>query len=532
MSAKYSTIRHRPVAHWTLDDDSPFTDYSGYGKSASSNTQPVKHTAISHGAQWASIFNSGCVGTFTSSVYKAGKEKESWTIGANIAFTNTAFDQKILSNTGGYDGIYINGNTIYFKIAYATAGSVVTSYTLQDPQNCVVYGVYGVNMISLYVNGVLVDEEEVSEAQLADSFAYPGTSLVCGTTTDTKSVAVNSVSMFEYALPGNSILDIYNKTAIYSNIEESSNYLSGQIVNVEDLENDVVFNQTWDYLSWNFGIFNNTLVEDGDLIPVVQNEILQTGDWMDSIDLSSIESTTIYEVIPDWNGEDALIEFSLDGTAWETAVRNKGLTLITSGTTTVDKTLQIRVSFSSTKAFLENVSVKVYETGQISFTNGRTITLTGNSYPGKMFSTKNMNKNSGVWLDTGTATITSGGTITAGTYEIWLQKTGSTVTITPTGTNYINGSASALTNLRTGEWALVHVVAGSATNSNLVLTGTFKIGRVVFYPTVLTAAQVLESYKAYTGQNVAVSNDVSALGITDSAAEPALYAYDWTIING
>lgn len=438
---------------------------------------------------------------------------------------------QVLSNQNIYDGLTVDGTKVAFTTKYTSSGECRAEYDIQVPRTISVVGVYGVQKNSLYIDGQLVAETEVNESQINDTFAAGNGSLYSGLSVSSNAFAGNGFGIFNYALGGNQIQRLY--ASARPDTYTTPIGFGGEIVETGMDSTGISLQQTWQIEEdWESGFLQNTIIEDNEVIPTMSNGLTLRGWWLTAFPLDAIEATSIYGVIPYWEGIGVRIEVSLDGTTWVSCVKGQSISLISPGYNPTGQNLQIRVVFDEglTEAYLSKIIFTALTSGGYSMLNSRAITVSAPAYPGFIYPVNDLNDNWGTQLKGGTQTIATDGSST-GTYELWVKKTGNTpLTITPSGTTYVNGSAAALSTLVYGAWSLIHITATPA-SADLVISGDIRVGRVAFYPTQYSAGLISDIYKAYTGQNILVSDDIGVVGVTESAAAGQIYAHDWAILS-
>lgn len=523
MSHTLTAIKYKPLAYWPLDGN--LTDQSGYSRTASSTTTPDARVGLAYGALHSYLLSNTNQATFVSPVYNVGMESQPFSLSSIVRPIPATGKLQILSSNTRYDGLSIDGTVVSFAITFAAEGECRVEYDLGQARRVHLVGIYNVNNILLYVDGQLVGQEEISEEQKNDNFASGDNSLHMALSNNSRSLAVNGVGIFGQALDSSAILDLYaSSTKTYQTNNVPVMY-GGIVYNVAQQQNDIYFTAIWNFDNWTDGVLNNVTTDDGYLIPVVNNGVLQTGNWKHSVSIDG-GLTSIYGVVPDWDGEGVTVESSLDGTSWETLTRGKNLTSITSGYNPAGKVLQVRVTFTDVEGYLKSLSFTGFKTGIVVYTNGRTLTITS-AYPNYDQPVNTLDDLWGTKLVSGTMTLSSGG-LTAGTYELWVQPQGA-FTILPSGTTYVNGAAALVSTIAIGQWALVHVT-NTVSSANLVISGDVRVGRVAFYPTLFDATTILNVYKSYVGNNISRADDVSVISVTEPAASVDIYGYDWTVM--
>lgn len=541
MTFALEAVRYKPVALWVLDDTSPFQDYSGYAAVATSNTTPDKYMSLVSGASFASVFDTGTIGTFASPVFTQDHETQAFSLSVSLRIVERDSGTEqicVLSHASQTDGIVIEGTKIHFSTKYLGTGEARATYDIQIPRHVDIVAVHTAQKNSLYVDGEMVAEAEISDAQQADRYITTDGSLYAGTTTGDNGVALSGVAIYAKALSDD---DIARLASVSRDVVDSlavPEMFGGEVLETSQNPFDVFSEQIWTTEDdWNTGTLRNIVVADEQLQPSIQDDVVQYGEWLDTFSLSDTGLTSIYGVNFNWVGIGAVVEASLDSTTWEEVTRGKNVDLIAPGFDPTDVELFIRVSFPDTAdpdSYLDTLSIVGIETGAGTTTAGRVITTGSPSYLRKSHPANELRDDWGTALLSATLTIgadTSDTAESVQTREYWIKKldTGS-ITLTPAaGTTYVNGVAAAFSTIRVGEWVLIHSVPASPLTSSFTLNGNILVGQAAVYQDVLDATDVLDVYKAYTGQISTPVVDDSDIILTETAVASNIYAHDWAI---
>lgn len=539
MSAVLEAVRDKPLSYFQMDDTAPFQDYSGFNVAGTMDTGTAgKAIALMSGASYSTVFSSANVGKFPSPVFKQGFESDPFTLEAWVYLQNKGADAevKILSNAGTYDGLTINGTTIAFTTSYSTTGTARADYDIQVSRRVHVVGVHTSDKNSLYVDGVLVSEIEISDTQKLDTFVAAGGNLYSGTTTSTDAIAVNGIGIYAKALGPDAIARHYAWGNRHVPKDSIPSQFRGVRIPLSQNEADVFLEQTWTTeFDWTAATLTDTVVVDDSLRPRLSAGVSVAGTWLDVFALDAADVTSVYGVNMLWDGEGAIVEASLDGVTWETAVRGKNLALIPSGFDPTDKELKIRISFpggiSDDPSFVDNLTVTGFKTGAVPAIANRAVTTTG--YVRNDYEPVELRDDWGTKLpNTATLTIaadTSPDAVNPKTIEIWSKGT-FTTNLTGVSATYSNGSTNYTP--AAGDWQVREYIFNTGLAGNIVITSTSDdtiIGQVVLYPDAKTATDVAEIYNAYTGLPKTTVGDVSVITVAEPATAASIYDYDWSI---
>jgi hypothetical protein len=538
-------LRYKPVALYMLEDTAPYQEESGYNRVGTVvGSTPGRYEGLVSGCTSAPVFLASINGSFEIPVYKVGTEGSAFTIGlwGRYATTTTAL-QQLLGNSTQIDGLRLNGSVLSFAIQYSGAPEAVVSYDLQRHRVFNVFGVYTSEKISLYVNGELVDEVSLTEEQQVASFLGSTANMTTGPTlSGSQSVAVNGVTAYAKALDGEQIKRLYQVGINVPTAEDVVSSWGGmRFQGTLDFAKTYV-DKTWntDY-DWYEGSLNDVVVERDYLYPQVDGDTSIPGTWLDSVPLDGSIGTSIYGVTIDWDGTGAVVEASLNGTTWETAVRGRLLANATN-LTTADQLLQIRVTFPGgivdDESELKSLRVVAIESNQLRQQNGRVITLNG-AAPQTDYPRHALDENWGVRMaSTGSLVIgpdADGEPETFKTIELYVNRLDSTADLSIsagggiTSPTWYERGASGDGVLTVRRWTLVHLVSTTNITGSVTITGPLQIGHVAFYTNALSAAEVEDIHDTFVGKNILFVNDTSVIALPESDTGHKVYAADWSI---
>jgi hypothetical protein len=522
-----------------MDDTTPLQDFSGYNRVGSIvGGTPTHMPALVKGAQWSPVLTSAITAEYTTSVFTQGREKQPFSLMATVYPIKLTTDsvQQILSNSGQYDGLSINGTVVSFTTQYVTTGEARCSYDIQFPRAVNIVGIHTESKNSLFVDGELVDEIDITPAQQADIFASTNGKLYSGLTTSTSKLAINAVGVYSYSLTQSAIRSLHRTARDMPNGRDMTAMFNGEMVPVSKTLADIFLDQWWQTEEdWKTGTFQGATTTNDQLTPQFDGATSITGKWFGNVILTTVDSATIFGVNLDWEGGGATVEVSLDGAAWSAVTRGVNVSIIPPGFNPTNQQLIVRVTFAGgivdDPSYLDNLNVVVLRTATspLAF---RTIT-NSLAYQQRDYSPPQMHEQWGTQIQaSGSITIgpdASDAAMHPRTIELWIKKLNTTnPTINVTGTTYQNGVAASTT-LPVGEWTLFHVVASADFTSNVVITGPAQVGQIIYYETQLTAGQVAEIAAAYSNAVSLRATDTSVIGVTQSTDAANIYAHDWAI---
>lgn len=534
---QYYAVKRNPQSLWMLDKASPFSDFTGFNKSGTATGTVAKSVSLVSGAAWSSVFKSGVVGKFASNVFKQGSESRQFALEAWVLPIPkmTTGDQQILSHSGQFDGLSINGKVIRFGTAYLTTGTAYCDFDLREYQLAHVVGIHNEDSNELWVNGVMVAQVFITQEQKADQYVATDGFLYSGHTTSTQEIAMNAVAIYG-SLSGDDIqrnyeagLDALPRADVYPQY-------AGQLIALNAGEGSLFMNESWvDRDDFESGLKENVEYAPDQINPAYEDGVSAAGSWTCSVPLDAQKDTSIYGVMLSWSGQGVTVESSLNGTTWAEATNGELLSNIADGFNPTGKDLQIRVSFAGGSAndesYLESLSLYAWRDNKFNATN-REVTV---SHPAVLRGDYEPNlyrDDNGVYLNGGTLTIgadASADPWPVRTVEMWVKMVSGSFTVNfGSATVYSNGETYS--GLPVGEWVCAHVVQDSDFAGPLTVTGDMILGQIVLYPTTFTQADAKHIFKSYTGRPVTrVVDTDSVFGVSETASPVSIYAPDWSI---
>lgn len=536
-------LRLKPIAFYRMDDTSPFQDYSGYNRSATITGTESHGISLTTDSAYSQRFSTTNYASFTAPVYAIGTEGQSFSISATAfpIIDGAPLEQRIVSHGGSYDGITITGTVVNFTTLYNGAGSARCSYDLITPRKVDIVGVHTSAKNSLYIDGILVSEIDITSAQSAVPFDITDQLFYCGyASTSNQKVLVNNVGFFPRSLQPEEIYSMYLTNNIRGG-QFTSNMFGGTDIYVSKGIRNPFLNVSWSSDDeWRRANTYNVSVDGDAVYAQVQSGLTLSGTWTSPVDLYTGPSPLPIESINiSWVGENITVETSTDNINWTAATNGSNLSNIASGFDPSDKALYVRVNFTSglSEAYIEELVINGYNSATALFSN-RVITYPSQSVAKEERDPLELQEDWGVTLGGGTITIApdaiSGSPEAVKSIELWVKKSTSTyptlsANFASATSTYVNGVAGAIT-YNAGEWVVLHYTLAAGFSGDITIAGDIQLGKVTVYPSTLSASTITSLVTNYTGVNNSVQTGSSSIAIAESATPVSAYAYDWEIV--
>lgn len=454
----------------------------------------------------------------------------------SASIKTTAAQQQVLGTLNNMDGLVVEGTKVHFVTKYLTAGEARCTYDLQQNRAVRAAGVHTKDRNALYVDGKLVAEVSINEAQQADQFRATDGKLYSSAGGSDSRVAVNGIGIYGTALPKESINRHYIISQQVPESEDVAESNGADVLPISLAHADVFLDQWWSTADdWNAATLTNVAVTNDRLVPQFSGDTSIAGSWVDTFGLEAAQTTSMYGVVLNWDGEGATVQVSLDGTSWETVSRGVRASTIPDGFDPTDKVLLVRVQFpggiTNDASYIDNLNVVGLSSNVTPSTAGRVLTLT-NASPERDYPALQLHDNWGLQIDAGGSLVISADTSTDAVpvrvLELWIKRTSDTApTFSISGTSYVDGQAGST--LNRDQWHLMHIVAAADVTGAITITGTAQIGQVALYETTMDAARVAEVFAEYTSSDILQVRDASVISLQESAQAVNIYAHDWSI---
>lgn len=528
-----------PKGFWMLEGTSSQTDYSGYKRTGLSPSATTHGPALVNGAAKSLIVSNASLFLCAAPVLVKGKEHMPFSIEAHVApvFSSTTIsEQQVFGRVGAMDGLIIEGSVVSFVTKFSNTGEARASFDLGQYQAVHMVGVHTQTSNSLFIDGEMVAEVDITPEQQADTFAGDQVALGSGRSTSSNSLMLNAIAVYEGVLDQSTIMVHYEYGRAYVNAEHVSIGYGGDLLEFSASQTAPVIEEDYSLEEdWLMGGLFSVAVREGSLYPESEDGQTVAGRWEVAIPLDS--EGLLYAGTLGWEGQGVTVETSRDKNSWFVAENGVNLSTIVSGTSTDDAILYVRVSFDAGApegaVYLDTLIFKLYASTLIPDFAGRKVLLDKASVE-DLHEVKKYHENWGLELRGGSLTIkapTGEEPVHPKTIEVWARKHQGTFadnlsTASPTTWRSNGGAGTAY---RTGEWQLRHYVFNSGFSGDIVFSGTGQIGHVVLYPNVLSNDDIKSIYDSYMGspKNIVPSSDVVNVFEFDGLVD--ISEYEWTI---
>lgn len=511
-----------------------------------------------------------------------GARWDSTVNGSGSVMLMSSSEQQIVGNLNQLDGLTIDGTKVSFVTKYLNTGEARASYDLQSQRAFNALGVHLTDKNQLYIDGELVDEVEISEAQKADSFVVTDTNVYSGATYSSQNLMINGVGLYPSALSP-------DKAKRHFSMGRKPNTRIRTLYGANDLlfskaTANILFQKTWNTDdTWRQGRSIRTVVSKDTLAPEFVNGYSVPGTWRSSVDLYDASSpNTIQGVNLNWDGTGATVKVSVDGTTWETVTRDTNISTVPPGFNPTGKELFVEVSFAGgtydDTSSLSSLTVTGFRDDQFFISSSLTGAGENIIHVMEPYDINRLDDLTGIRFEplSGRILIPADTTLTLQpkTIEIWFKQNtlesrtrlvdarsggafpmfgtadgvngtgGTEVAVYQNTTAYKNGELAINSGkqMQLGEWMVWHLIATAPITGNIYINtyslggsntdfrNNITVGKIALYEDALTAAQISDIVASYVGNPTSRVNDSSTMGIAEPSGPAVIYAHDWSIM--
>lgn len=576
MSYQLQVLADNPFSYWKLDETGPaFPDSAGSLRTADLVGTIVRHPALEAGSGNALLLSNTNHLDMDDPVFNKGYEQRQFSLEAWVKPVNVTGEVSVMSHSNAYDGLTITPTKINFRTKYQTAGVCETSYEYETGKSFHVVGVHTNAKNSLYVDGVLVAETDLTDDQQIDAYSFLTTDLIAGQSTTTSTIAIDAPAIYTLALTSDAIKKHYSYGVDVDTSESIAGFNDAIFWNFSDECRNVAVKQVWSTADdWATGIMTDSaivgdtitpsysqtetdVVEDGLLVPVYTNTSLP-GTWQASIAFNVIPESVVTDARINWKGEGSyLLEYSLDGgTTWFTP-SDSGATLFDNNTV-----IDIRVTFTGglvdDTSYVDSIEVVAYLDKYFNGTRtDRTAQMSGRGVASAdYYEPVEYADINGLRIITGAINVSvdnsyngeeEPGDLNVTGFDMWVKpstgnifnaagisvaRSGNTITYSGLSALTVNGVSvsSGATVFGSDSWFHIAGVFTTAANPAMQIgsPGTILAQLSIIYDS-LNLAGLQQMYAAYLGLPGLIVNDSSTVGIDDASPAANLYAHVWGI---
>jgi len=258
---------------------------------------------------------------------------EAWcALPANNVSATVVGDPSI--NTGIF---YENGNII-FKV-----GTNKVEHTVSNAQAIHVVGIFQSNLLSLYVNGSIVDTLSLTSYQFSNEQATFKTGPCTGR------LVIDSVAFYRYALSNTQILNHYNEGIKEVNISQIVSIDAGYLfsMNTESMQRRFSYTYPVSKLWEELNISAEYLSSDQSYVYIPESTGAKSFSFTDHFIVPNYLGITTSQIHWENDVKGILVEASINNVTWQTCVNGSPLPYFNKNDNQISDILYLRVTLSS-----------------------------------------------------------------------------------------------------------------------------------------------------------------------------------------
>lgn len=574
MSYQLQVLAANPFSYWKLDESGPaFPDSAGSLRTADLVGTIIRHPALVTGSGSALLLSNTNHLDMDDPVFNKGYEQRQFSLEAWVKPVNVTGEIALMSHAAKYDGLVISPTHIYFRTKYLTAGTCEVSYQYETGKSFHVIGVHTNSKNSLYVDGTLVAETDLTDEQQAAAYDFLTTDLIAGESATGSTVAVDAPAIYSFAIAADIASKHYEFGIAADTSESIAGFNNATLWNFSDESRTIgSFRQWTTEDDWKLGLMTDVavandaivpsytqteteIVVDGLIVPVYENTSLP-GVWRTSIGLADAEST-LADLKITWVGEgDFTVEYSIDGTTWKNP--NLGPTESLVNTTIVDVRITFDGGIIDDPSFVSVLKVTVYTNKNFRGSRtDRTASMSGNGLSSQLYyepieyadfnGIKLISGTIGTTVDASYEGEEEAGDLDINAFDMWakpvagniisgsgfsVSRSGNTITYTGLSSLVVNGTSvsSGATVFVSDSW--YHIAGIFTTAGNYAFTvgvTDMLISQLSSINGDVNTTGLQQIYEAYLGLPGMVVDDSSSIVIAEASPAVNLYAHVWGI---
>ena len=455
-------------------------------------------------------------------------------------------------------GIFYENGNIVFKV-----GTNKVEHTVSNAQAIHVVGIFQSNLLSLYVNGSLVDTESLTSYQFSNELS----SFKSGPCTGR--LVIDSVAFYRYALSGTQILNHYNEGTKEVNVSQIVSIDGGYLfsMNTESIQRRFSYTYPVSKLWGELDISAEYLSSDQSYVYIPESTGAKSFSFTDHFIVPDYLGITTSQIHWENDVKGILVEASIDNLTWQTCVNGSPLPYFNKNDNQISDIIYLRVTLSSDDSsrylpVLNSLDIAFYNSKNFYSDNSGYYASSSYDYalPKVNSKTLSYNKNNGLIMYDGHGFSLNGipsvnsveliftpqydqNVLVSGASQIYEWTLSGTITNTGISSIYVNGiNRTSETNV----WDFMtvntphHIVINFTTaatsikfnqNQNDSKSGLGHMyNNVAIYENALSVNSILNHHLLYTGNTINLISDTS-FSISESSLGDSSTPFFITVVE-
>jgi hypothetical protein len=247
---------------------------------------------------------------------------------------NTTIVGDPLTNIGIF---YENGN-IVFKV-----DTNKVEHTVSNSQALHIVGIFQSNLLSLYINGVLVDTNSLTSYQFSNELINFKSGPSAGR------LVIDSVAFYRYVLSGSQILNHYNEGTKEVNVSQIVSVDGGYLfsMNTESIQRRFSYTYPVSKLWGELDISAEYISSDQSYVYIPESIGPKSFSFTDHFIVPDYLGITTSQIHWENDVKGILVEASIDNVTWETCVNGSPLPYFNKNDNQISDIIYLRVTLSS-----------------------------------------------------------------------------------------------------------------------------------------------------------------------------------------
>lgn len=337
-----------PTYQALLDSGLTYADINGtpvYDYSGSLNNGFASNASIK---ELMPLVSGGIRGTEVSSLTEIYYEPKgiatkyykdnSFSIEAWCALPANNVSATIVGDPSINTGIFYENGNIIFKV-----GTNKVEHTVSNAQAIHVVGIFQSNLLSLYVNGSIVDTLSLTSYQFSNEQATFKTGPCTGR------LVIDSVAFYRYALSNTQILNHYNEGIKEVNISQIVSIDAGYLfsMNTESMQRRFSYTYPVSKLWEELNISAEYLSSDQSYVYIPESTGAKSFSFTDHFIVPNYLGITTSQIHWENDVKGILVEASINNVTWQTCVNGSPLPYFNKNDNQISDILYLRVTLSS-----------------------------------------------------------------------------------------------------------------------------------------------------------------------------------------
>jgi hypothetical protein len=318
-------------------------DYSGSlnnGSASSTSTRQIM-PLVAGGIRGTEMLESTEITYSPKGIANVNYKDNTFSIEAWVLLPGYDAVATIVGDTGIDTGIFYENGNIIFQV-----GSAKAEYTVSNSEAIHVVGIFQSNLLSLYVNGLLVDTTSI------DNYKFSNQISVFKSGPSTEKFVIDSVGFYRYALSPSQILNHYNEGTKEVNVSQIVSIDGGYLfsMNTESIQRKFSYTYPVSKLWGELNVSGEYLSSDQSYVYIPEAVGAKSFSFTDHFIVPDYLGITSSQVHWQNDVKGILVEASIDNISWEECVNGSALPYFNKNDNQISDIIYLRVTLSSDDA--------------------------------------------------------------------------------------------------------------------------------------------------------------------------------------